>query len=62
MKGVVGFGDGKMVATDLWDHQLGEAGVRLVCIGERLSARDEHADWEIDWRLWTGKDGLVRRA
>ena len=33
MKGVVGFGDGKVVATGLWDHQLEEAGVRLVCIG-----------------------------
>ncbi|WP_346111066.1 hypothetical protein [Nonomuraea maheshkhaliensis] len=144
VKGAVGFGDGKVVASDFWDHQLGEAGVRLVCIGERLwecdpktkrpkgkrwvaikepcvsrletgnlrldepavlaavlvtttttkasdaydgspttlhegsisfrqlwnvrpelrgsSVRDAHADWEIDWRLWIGKDGLIRRA
>ncbi|MEV4804298.1 hypothetical protein AB0K18_30205 [Nonomuraea sp. NPDC049421] len=138
-KGVVAFGDGKVVATDLW-----EAGVRVVCIGKRRwqhvpkkklpkgkkwvtlkypcdfrlgtgflrldepdvlravlstttstkasvkydgspttlhqgsisfrrlwdvrpdlrggSVKEEHADWEIDWRLWIGKDGLVRRA
>ncbi|MET8867438.1 hypothetical protein ABZW11_31245 [Nonomuraea sp. NPDC004580] len=143
-KGVVAFGDGEVVATDLWDYQLGEAGVRVVCIGKRLwqydpkkklpkgrkwvtlkypcefrlatgflrldepdvlravlstttstkasvkydgspttlhqgsisfrrlwdvrpdlrggSVKEEHADWEIDWRLWLGKDGLVRRA
>lgn len=143
-KGVVGFGDGKVVATDLWHHQLGKAGERVICIGERLwvynpeaklpkgkkwvaikdacvkpletgylrldtpavlaavlatttttnasdtydgspttlhqgsisfrqlwnvrpdlrggSLHDEHADWEVDWRLWIGKDGLVRRA
>ncbi|MER7502153.1 hypothetical protein AB0L05_10320 [Nonomuraea pusilla] len=132
------------MATDLWHHQLGEAGVRDICIGNRLweydpkakrpkgrkwvtfkhpcllrldvghlrldepavlaavlatttttkasdtydgspttlhqgsisfrqlwnvrpelrdsFVKDEHADWEIDWRLWIGKDGLVRRA
>ncbi|MEV0312327.1 hypothetical protein [Nonomuraea fuscirosea] len=143
-KGVLAFGDGKVVATDLWHHQLGKAGERVICIGERLwvynpeaklpkgkkwvaikdacvkpletgylrldtpavlaavlatttstnasdtydgspttlhqgsisfrqlwnvrpalrggSLHDEHADWEIDWRLWIGKDGLVRRA
>ncbi|GAA2211380.1 hypothetical protein GCM10009850_068390 [Nonomuraea monospora] len=143
-KGVVGFGDGKVAATDLWDFQLGVAGVRDICIGKRIwdydpadklpngkkwvtfkypcvlrlqtghlrldepkvlaavlettkttkasdtydgtpttlhegsisfrqlwnvrpelrdgSVKNEHADWEIDWRLWIGKDGLVRRA
>ncbi|SEG96326.1 hypothetical protein SAMN05444920_109348 [Nonomuraea solani] len=143
-KGVVGFGDGKVVATDLWHYQLGEAGVRDLCIGKRLweydpkdkprngkkwvtfkhpcvlrletgylrldkpdvlaavlatttttkasdtydgspttlregsisfrqlwnvrpelrdgTMENEHADWEIDWRLWIGQDGLVRRA
>jgi hypothetical protein len=34
-KGVVGFGDGKVVATDVWKLQLGEAGVRHICIGRR---------------------------
>ncbi|MGW4406466.1 hypothetical protein ACWEJ6_20710 [Nonomuraea sp. NPDC004702] len=144
-QGVVGFGAGKVVATDLWDHQLGEAGVRDICIGDReweydpkekrlpagkkwvtfkwpcrlrletgylrldrpavLAAvlatttstkasgiydgspttlhegsitfrqlwkvrpdlrgdtlKDEHGEWGIDWRLWIGEDGLVRRA
>ncbi|MEV1242695.1 hypothetical protein [Nonomuraea sp. NPDC049750] len=30
-KGVVGFGDGKVVATDLWDFQVRKAGVRDIC-------------------------------
>ncbi|WP_043641314.1 hypothetical protein [Nonomuraea candida] len=142
--GTVGFGDGKVVATDLWYHQAEGAGARHICIGKRLweyipkkkwpegrkwvttrfpcvlylgtgylrldepavlaavlatttsartsgsydgspttlhegsisfrqlwnvrpelrdgSVKEEHADWEIDWRLWIGKDGLVRRA
>jgi hypothetical protein len=34
-KGVIGFGDGKAVATDVWDPQLGEADVRHICIGGR---------------------------
>jgi hypothetical protein len=144
-KGVVGFGDGKVVATDLWDYQVGKAGVRDICIGDRDweydpkekrlpngkkwvtfkwqcqlrletgylrldrpavlaavlatttttkasgtydglpttlhegsitfrqlwnvrpdlrvgSLKDEHGEWAIDWRLWIGEDGLVRRA
>jgi hypothetical protein len=23
---------------------------------------DEHGEWKIDWRLWIGKNGLVRWA
>ncbi|WP_345575654.1 hypothetical protein [Nonomuraea rosea] len=143
-KGVVGFGDGKVTATDLWDLQVGVAGVRDICIGKRIwehdpkdklpngkkwvtfkypcvlrletgylrldkpdvlaavlatttttkaldtydgspttlregsisfrqlwnvrpelrdgFLKDERADWTIDWRLWIGQDGLVRRA
>ncbi|MFG1963000.1 hypothetical protein [Nonomuraea sp. NPDC049028] len=142
-KGVVGFGDGKVVATDLWDFQVRKAGVRDICIGKRAweydpkekrpngkkwatfkwpcalrletgllrldrpavltavlattattkasgtydgspttlrqgsitfrqlwdvapdlreGVKDDHGEWKIDWRLWIGKDGLVRRA
>ncbi|MFI6387469.1 hypothetical protein [Nonomuraea sp. NPDC050540] len=140
-KGVVGFGDGKVMATDLVDHQM--QGVRDICIGKRIwqykpwgndpkgkkwvtypwkcdlrlgagdlrldkpavlaavlstatserpsgtydsvsttlhqgvmtfrqlwevrpelrpKREDESSSWPIEWRLWIGKDGLVRRA
>jgi hypothetical protein len=143
-KGVVGFGDGNVAATDVWEPQLGKAGVREICINGRIwsydpkkkrpkgkkwvvkkgfcerrlatgylrldepavlaavlatttvtkaagtydgspttvqqgkisfrqlwevmpelrggAFEDEHGEWTIDWRLWVGKDGLVRRA
>ncbi|GGP02135.1 hypothetical protein GCM10012278_08160 [Nonomuraea glycinis] len=28
----------------------------------REGTEDEYGEWKIDWRLWIGKDGLVRRA
>ncbi|WP_336212387.1 hypothetical protein [Nonomuraea sp. LPB2021202275-12-8] len=141
-KGVVGFGDGTVKATDLWHMQLGKTGTRIICMGGRVweynpqakrphgkiwstgkwpcdglqtgllrldkpaefaavlatttttkaagiydgspttlhegsisfrqlwdvganlrgDIKDEHGEWAIDWRLWIGKDGLVRRA
>ncbi|GGT22164.1 hypothetical protein ACFFV7_48550 [Nonomuraea spiralis] len=44
VRGVVGFGKGKIVATDLTNYNLGRAGIRNICIGKRgyqLEARPD---------------------
>ncbi|MEU8320652.1 hypothetical protein AB0C33_20040 [Nonomuraea sp. NPDC048881] len=35
VRGVVGFGKGKIVATDLTNYNLGRHGIRNICIGKR---------------------------
>ncbi len=42
---------GEMTFRQLWDVRP-----------ELREGMDEYGGWKIDWRLWIGKDGLVRRA
>ncbi|MEV1242694.1 hypothetical protein ACIBO2_23540 [Nonomuraea sp. NPDC050022] len=43
---------GSITFRQLWD----------VAPDLRVGVKDDHGEWKIDWRLWIGEDGLVRRA
>ncbi len=57
VRGVVGFGNGKIVATDLTNFNLGPHGTRNICIGKR--GYELHAKPDPDWPLPPGKSWVT---
>ncbi|MFI7700801.1 hypothetical protein [Nonomuraea sp. NPDC049480] len=64
VKGIVGFGNGKVVATDLRDYNFAKSGLRNICIGKRAWQYEPKKlpkgktwvtyPWECELRLQSG--------